>query len=142
MRNNLVLLVARILMAPIMIVYGAQKLYDIGNFLNNPATARMMEALAGGAPAPLWFAYGNAAFQLLAGVFVLVGFKTRLVASLVVVWLLPVTYFGHPFWAGIEPAFNEAQFYKNLAIIAAYALIASMGAGRFSVDQALWKKVR
>lgn len=140
MGTNLVLLVARVLMAPIMIVYGAQKLTDIANFLNNPATVRMMEAIAGGAAAPIWFAYANALFQLLTGVFVLVGFKTRLTALLVVIWLVPVTYFGHPFWAGIDPAFNEAQFYKNLAIIAAYGLIACMGAGKFSVDHASWKK--
>jgi putative oxidoreductase len=142
MANDLVFLIARVLMAPIMVVYGAQKLADISNFLNNPATARMMEAIAGGAPAPIWFAYGNAVFQLLAGVFVLVGFKTRWTASLVVLWLMPVTYFGHPFWAGIEPAFNEAQFYKNLAIIAAYALIACMGAGKYSFDHVLGKRGR
>jgi putative oxidoreductase len=127
-------------MAPIMIVYGAQKLGDISHFLNNPATKRMMEALASGATAPIWFAYANGAFQLFAGLLVLLGLKARLSAAVVVIWLVPVTYFGHPFWMGIEPAFNEAQFYKNLAIIAAYLLIACMGAGKYSVDQALLKR--
>ena len=126
-------------MAPIMVVYGAQKLGDISNFLNNPATQRLMEALAGGASAPIWFAYANGLFQLGAGLLVLFGFKTRMAAVLTVIWLVPVTYFGHPFWLGIDPAFNEAQFYKNFAIIAAYLLIASMGAGKYSVDQALHK---
>jgi len=138
--NDLCLLFARVLMAPIMIVYGAQKLGDISHFLNNPATKRMMEALASGATAPIWFAYANGAFQLFAGLLVLLGLKARLSAAVVVIWLVPVTYFGHPFWMGIEPAFNEAQFYKNLAIIAAYLLIACMGAGKYSVDQALLKR--
>lgn len=140
MINDLCLLFARVLMAPIMIVYGAQKLGDISHFLNNPATKRMMEALASGATAPIWFAYANGAFQLFAGLLVLLGLKARLSAAVVVIWLVPVTYFGHPFWMGIEPAFNEAQFYKNLAIIAAYLLIACMGAGKYSVDQALLKR--
>jgi len=131
---NIALLLARVLMAPIMVVYGAQKLYDINNFLNNPATNRLMEILASGAPAPIWFAYANGLFQLLVGVFVLLGFKTRISAALVVLWLIPVTYFGHPFWAGVNPVSNEPQFYKNLAIISAYLLIACTGPGRFSVD--------
>jgi putative oxidoreductase len=140
--HDLYLLLARLLMAPIMMVYGAQKLLDISHFLNNPATKRMMEALASGASAPVWFAYANGAFQLLAGLFVLLGVKARISAGLVVIWLLPVTYFGHPFWAGIRPDFNEAQFYKNLAIIAAYLLIATVGAGRYSIDNVLAQRGR
>lgn len=142
MAHDLSLLLARILMAPIMMVYGAQKLLDINQFLMNPATKRMMEAWASGATAPIWFAYANGAFQLLSGLFVLLGIKARLSAGLVVIWLVPVTYFGHPFWAGIRPDFNEAQFYKNLAIIAAYLLIAAMGAGRYSIDNALVRSGR
>lgn len=88
------------------------------------------------------FAYANGLFQLAAGLLVLVGLQSRLIAGLVVVWLIPVTYFGHPFWLGIDPAFNEAQFYKNLAIIAAYLLIASMGPGKYSLDQALRNRRR
>lgn len=142
MAHDLSLLLARILMAPIMMVYGAQKLLDINQFLMNPATKRMMEALASGASVPIWFAYANGAFQLLSGLFVLLGVKARLSAWLVVIWLVPVTYFGHPFWAGIRPDFNEAQFYKNLAIIAAYLLITAMGAGRYSIDNALVRSGR
>lgn len=134
MGTNLVLLFSRILISPIMFVYGAQKLLDINNFLTNPATKRMMEAFMGGATPPLWFAYANALFQLVAGLCLLVGFKTRFSALLTVIWLIPVTYFGHPFWAGIDPVFNEPQFYKNLAIIGGYMMIASLGAGNFSVD--------
>lgn len=134
MGTNLVLLFSRILISPIMFVYGAQKLLDINNFLTNPATKRMMETFMGGATPPLWFAYANALFQLVAGLCILVGFKTRFSALLTVIWLIPVTYFGHPFWAGIDPVFNEPQFYKNLAIIGGYMMIASLGAGKFSVD--------
>lgn len=140
MTHDLILLSARILVAPIMMVYGVDKLTDINHFLQNPATMRMMQWLANGAPAPIWFAYANAVFQFAIGALVLIGFKTRLSALLVVLWLIPVTYFGHPFWAGINPAFNEAQFYKNLAIIAAYLLIAHAGGGRFAVDPFLARR--
>lgn len=127
-------------MAPIMIVYGAQKLSDTGHFIKNPATIRLMHLIADGMTAPVWFAYANAIFQLGAGVAILLGLQTRLSATAIIVWLIPVTYFGHPFWAGIQPDFNEAQFYKNLAIIAAYMLIALNGAGRWSVDGLLFNR--
>jgi putative oxidoreductase len=35
---------------------------------------------------------------------------------------------------GAARATNQANFYKNLAIIAAYLLLAITGAGRYSVD--------
>jgi putative oxidoreductase len=132
--HNFSLLISRILVAPIMVVYGLDKLSDIGNFINNPATVRLMSMIAQGATAPIWFAYINAIFQFAIGMMVLIGYQTRISALLVVLWLIPVTYLGHPFWAGINPVFNEPQFYKNLAIIAAYLMIATYGAGRFSVD--------
>jgi putative oxidoreductase len=140
MMHNLSLLISRVLVAPIMVVYGLDKLSDIGNFINNPATVRLMSIIAQGATAPIWFAYANAIFQFAIGIMVLIGYQTRISALLVVLWLIPVTYLGHPFWAGINPVFNEPQFYKNLAIIAAYLLIASYGAGRYSVDQYLSKR--
>lgn len=140
MATNIALLLSRVLMAPIMMVYGMQKLMDINNFLNNPATKRMMEVFAQGATPPLWFAYANALFQLAAGLAILLGCGTRLSAMLVVVWLIPVTYFGHPFWAGIDPVFNEPQFYKNLSIISAYMLIACTGAGKYSIDAIFFNK--
>jgi putative oxidoreductase len=140
MIQQLTLLVSRILMAPIMVVYGIDKLSDINNFINNPATVRLMSVIAQGSTAPIWFAYANAIFQFAVGIMVLIGYQTRISALLVVLWLIPVTYLGHPFWAGINPVFNEPQFYKNLAIIAAYLLVAAFGAGRYSVDQYLSKK--
>lgn len=132
--TDLILLIARVLVAPIMIVYGLQKLGDISAFTDNPATVRMMQMFVNGQAPPLWFAYANALFQLLAGVFVLIGAYTRASAWLILLWLIPVTYFGHPFWAGIKPEFNEAQFYKNLAIMAAYGLLGHFGGGRLSID--------
>jgi hypothetical protein len=41
-----------------------------------------------------------------------------------------------PFWTmeGAARAANQANFYKNLAIMAAYLLLAITGAGRYSLD--------
>jgi putative oxidoreductase len=131
---NLVLLLSRCLLAPIMLVYGWDKLLNIDEFINNPATKRFMEAFANGSIAPLWFAYANALMQFGLGLAVLLGLKTRFSAALLALWMIPVSYFGHPFWAGINPVYNEENFYKNLGIIAAYLMISCYGGGKYSVD--------
>ena len=137
---DLILLVARVLVAPIMIVYGVLKCLHINTyFIATPATQRFMNVFAKDAKSPLWLAYGNALFQFGMGFAVLIGFETQLCAALVVLWFIPVTYFGHPFWAGIDPINNEEHFMSNLAIVAAYMMISYFGAGKYSLDAILLK---
>jgi len=134
MHPNLILLLSRILTTPIMLVYGLQKLMDANAFINNPATLNMFATLGYTAPAPIWLAYINGFFQLFSSLLVLFGYKTKQASYAIILWLIPVTYFGHPFWSGVNAAFNEAQFYKNLAIISAFLLIGLYGAVRYSID--------
>ena len=67
---------------------------------------------------------------------ILIGIKTRWVAWAFVVYVIIVTALAHPFWTmeAAARAANQANFYKNLAIMAAYLLLAITGAGRYSVD--------
>lgn len=139
MSIDLILLLARVLVAPIMIVYGVLKFSDINTyFIDSPATQRFMNVLANGAKSPLWFAYANALFQFGMGFAVLIGFETQICATLVALWFIPVTYFGHPFWAGIDPINNREHFMNNMAIVAAYMMIAYFGAGKYSLDAMLF----
>jgi putative oxidoreductase len=80
--------------------------------------------------------YVIAAIELFGGLAILIGVKTRWVAWAFVVYVIIVTALGHPFWTmdGAARAANQANFYKNLAIMAAYLLLAITGAGRYSVD--------
>ena len=135
MTEDLVLLLVRFLATPVMIFYGLLKFVDIHTyFIDAPATQRFMNVFANGAKSPLWFAYANALFQFGVGLAVLVGFETRIAAVLVALWFIPVTYFGHPFWAGIDPANNQEHFMNNLAIISAYLMICYFGPGQYSLD--------
>jgi len=67
---------------------------------------------------------------------ILIGIKTRWVACALVAWVVIATALSHPFWTmeGTARAANQANFYKNLAIMAAYLLLAITGAGRYSLD--------
>jgi putative oxidoreductase len=134
--SDLISLISRILMAAVFIVYGWMKLMDVGQIVNNPGTKRFMDMVASGATAPTWLGYLIAAFEFLGGIAIVLGIKTRWVAWAFVVWILIASLLGHPFWlmdgAAVGP--NKANFYKNLAIMAAYLLLAIHGPGRYSVD--------
>jgi putative oxidoreductase len=83
-----------------------------------------------------WLGYLIAAIELFGGLAILFGIKTRWVACALVAWVVIATALGHPFWTmeGAARAANQANFYKNLAIMAAYLLLAITGAGRYSLD--------
>jgi putative oxidoreductase len=134
--SDIVILVSRILMSAVFIVYGSQKFVDVTGIVNSPGTKRFMDLVASGGAAPTWLGYVIAAIELFGGLAILIGVKTRWVAWAFVVYVIIVTALGHPFWTmeGAARTANQANFYKNLAIMAAYLLLAITGAGRYSVD--------
>ena len=134
--SDIVIFIGRILMSAVFVVYGTLKFVDVSSILNSAGTKRFMELIASGAPAPTWLGYLIAAIELFGGLAILVGSKTRWVAWAFVVWVIIATALGHPFWTmeGAARAANQANFYKNLAIMGAYLLLAVTGAGRFSLD--------
>ncbi|SRR6266545_1825198 len=131
-------LISRILLSAVFIVYGYLAFADINAWLNfnQAALKRFFDLVAGGAAPPTWFGYFIAAIQLVGGLAILVGFKTRWVASAFVVYLILVVFFAHNFWdmQGAARGGNMAHFYKNLAIMGAFLLLALQGAGRYSAD--------
>ena len=134
--DDAVKLASRILMSAVFIVYGYFKFADVTTITNNPGTKRFMDLVASGAATPTWLGYLIAAIEVLGGLAILIGFKTKWVACGMVVWLIVVTVFGHPFWSmeGAARGPNQLNFYKNIAIMAAYLLLAIGGPGRYSLD--------
>jgi putative oxidoreductase len=131
-------LISRIVLSAVFIVYGYLAFADVkawGNF-NQTALKRFFDIVGGGMAPPTWFGYLIATIQLAGGLAILAGFKTRWVAYAFVAYLLLVTFFAHNFWdmQGAARGANMAHFYKNLAIIGGFLLLALQGAGRYSVD--------
>jgi putative oxidoreductase len=83
-----------------------------------------------------------AAVELACGLAILAGFKTRFAAWLLFLYLIPVTYFFHNFWAvqGQEQQTQMINFLKNAAIMGGLLVLAVNGAGAYSADRALAKK--
>jgi putative oxidoreductase len=136
--SNAAIAIARVLMSSSMIYYGASKLIDITIFTTHPTTKAFMSMVAGGAAAPLWFAYLNAGFQTLCGILVLLGAHSRKAAWGMVVWLAVLTVVGHAFWnmTGENRIANLSLFFRNLGLIAAFLMVAAVGPGSLSVDGA------
>jgi len=120
-------------MSAVFIAYGYPKLLHPENVANLGASKRLMAVVASGAPAPIWFGYLIGAIEVLGGIAIILGIKTRLVAWLFVIYLVLVTYFGHPFWMTGDGG-DKSNFFKNLAIIGAFLMLALNGGGEHSVD--------
>ena len=74
---------------------------------------------------------------LLGGLSILTGYRTRIGAVLVILFLIPVTFTMHAFWAVHDPqmaALQRAMFFKNVSLVGAALLLLHFGAGPYSFD--------
>ncbi len=71
------------------------------------------------------------------GLSILLGYRAKLGAWLLVLFLVPVTLMMHNFWAVHDPMMAQIQmafFMKNVAMLGGVLLISQLGAGPFSLD--------
>lgn len=76
-------------------------------------------------------------FEIAGGLSVLLGFKARLGAAALVVFLIPTTLIFHNFWAyeGMERQMQMIMFLKNLSIMGGLLVVVGQGAGACSLDR-------
>jgi len=92
-----------------------------------------------GVPAPKFLLAGAIVFLIVGSLSVIIGFKARIGATLLLVFLVLATYYFHDFWTFTDAAAREMQtiqFMKNLGLMGAMLMIIANGAGAFSVDSA------
>lgn len=74
---------------------------------------------------------------LVGGALVLLGYRARFGAFLLLVFLVPVTLVMHRFWGTADPAVamvQKAMFLKNTSIIGGALLVMYWGSGPYSLD--------
>jgi putative oxidoreductase len=74
---------------------------------------------------------------LAGGLSILLGYRAKIGAWLIVLFLVPVTLMMHKFWTVHDPVMAQTQmvmFMKNLAILGGALLISQFGAGPLSLD--------
>lgn len=126
--RSLLIFFARIAIAAIFIFSGASKImfYD--------QTAQYMAA-KGFTYIPV-FLIGAAIVELVGGLCLLLGYKTRFGAALLLLFLIPTTLIFHNFW-GVpegEKMLQQIMFLKNLAIFGGLIYVLCDGAAGCSVD--------
>ena len=74
---------------------------------------------------------------LAGGLSILLGYRAKIGAWLIVLFLVPITPMMHKFWTVHDPAMAQIQmvmFMKNLAILGGALLITQFGSGPVSLD--------
>jgi putative oxidoreductase len=112
----------------------------VGNKIPNFSdVAKVMESV--GVPAPQLLLAGAIVFLLVGSLSVMIGFKARIGAGLLLTFLVLASYYFHPFWTLDGHAQQEQmiQFMKNLSIMGAMLFIVVNGSGPMSLDSLLKK---
>lgn len=110
----------------------------VGNKIPN------FNALAGymaseGVPAPQLMLVGAIVFLIVGSISLVLGFKARVGAVLLLVFLVLATYYFHDFWnfSGADRQNQMIQFMKNLSMMGTMAFVVANGPGAFSLDRRL-----
>lgn len=89
-----------------------------------------------GIPAPKLMLAGAIVFLLAGSLSVITGYRARIGASLLLVFLVLATYYFHNFWAIAEAQARQEQmiqFMKNLSMMGAMLFIIGNGPGSMSI---------
>lgn len=131
MRGNLdaLAMVGRVLLA-VMFIYSG-----FGKITGFERTAGYIASK--GLPLPEVLAGIAVAIELLGGIALVIGFKTRLVALAFAVFLIVITPIFHNFWNALpaDAMSQQLNFMKNLTILGGMLVLAAFGPGRFSADK-------
>ena len=125
---RLTTLLGRVLLAAIFLVSGSGKLMD-------PAGTSAYMA-SKGIPMATFLMWGSLSFELLGALSLILGFRARIGALLLILFLIPTTLIFHNFWglAGNERMLQMLNFLKNAAIMGGLLLVCAYGAGPLSLD--------
>jgi putative oxidoreductase len=90
-----------------------------------------------GVPAPQIMLAGAIVFLIAGSAAIVLGYKARLGAGLLLVFLALATYFFHDFWTQSDPQARQEQmiqFLKNVSLMGVMLMIVANGTGAGSLD--------
>jgi putative oxidoreductase len=127
--NPMLPLLSRILIGALFLVAGVRK------FMFFAGSAGYFAKL--GFPAPEVLTWVAIAIEILGGLLLIIGWRTRLVAWVLVAFVAIATGMAHRFWEFPEAQFNNQlnHFLKNIAVIGGLLMLTAFGPGTASVDK-------
>ena len=129
MTGSAIVLVGRILLSAMFILASFDKFGDI------EGTTGYFAAL--GLPMPGVMTWVSGLFELIAGLFILVGFQTTMAAWLLAAFCIAAAFIGHYGQGGSDPVLvlmNMQALMKNIAIAGGFLVLAIHGPGSLSID--------
>jgi putative oxidoreductase len=126
--NNALNLIGRILLAALFLPAGLSKLSGFEGTVGYITSVGLPLASVAAAAA--------IAVEILGSIALIVGFQTRIAAAVLAVFTVVASVFFHAFWAAApEQAFvQQLMFFKNIGVIGGLLVLASSGAGAWSLD--------
>jgi putative oxidoreductase len=133
--DDLALLIGRCTIGALFIPDGLDKLMNFGGFAESLAHR--------GLPYPDVWAVAGIVSDLGGAIGVLIGFEVRWAALVMIAFVAMASALSHRYWDFTDAAQRrgqEAQFYKNLALIGGFLFLYVAGAGAYSIDA--WRRRR
>ncbi len=122
-------LVGRVLISLIFLMSGLGKVFQFD--------AQVGYAVSQGVPMASAAIGISAIIEIAAAVMIIVGFRARLGAAALFLWMIPVSVMMHAFWTISDPMsmqINMIMFMKNLAIMGGMLMIMAYGSGPKSLS--------
>ena len=137
--QNLVVLLARLVLSPLFILGGVNHLLNWNGTIKFMTSKGMGIEAVFGSSSPIVVQVllaGATAFLLLGGLSVLLGIRARWGAVLLIVFLLPAALIFHDYWNydGQIQQLQMANFMKNITIAGGLLMVVAVGSGRFSLN--------
>jgi putative oxidoreductase len=126
--HDAIILVARLFLAALFLIFGWRKLRDY------PGT--VSQIIGDGVPLPRLAAAASIFMELPVAFAIAIGAVTRPAVLLMMLYTLGTSLIEHRYWTIKGPAQLDKMeaFYKNLAIMGGFLLLAVTGAGPYSID--------
>jgi putative oxidoreductase len=126
-------LVGRLMLAAVFLPAGLSKITGFAGTVGYISSVGM--------PLPTVAAGGAALVEVLGGLALILGFKTRYAALALAAFTLVASFFFHNFWAlpEAQQMMQQLMFFKNIGLIGGLLTVAAWGAGALSLDAKLGK---
>lgn len=131
-RNDLLLLLARLLVAALFLPAGIQTLSNIAS------STAYFEGL--GLPVPMLAAWGVGLVEIIGGAMLLLGFRTSPAAVGLAIFCIAAGFIGHYGQGGGDATLrflHTQMFWKDIAIAGGLLALAAAGGGAYSADARL-----
>lgn len=134
MRSDVLLLIGRVLVAYLFVPSGYQTLANVAGATEYFARLNL--------PLPGMLAWAVGAFELIAGLAILLGYGTRLISIALALFAVSAGYVGHFGQGGDDPVLrmmHDQSFMKDMAVGGGLLFLAVAGAGAYAIDAYLNK---